>query len=87
MITNMFSIYDEKCQTYSSPFTQPHIGQAIRSFNDLSQDKTTSINRHPEDYTLYHIGEFDDSSSNLKSFNEPKFLARASEFVGQNIKE
>lgn len=81
MEIQMFSIYDEKTEAYSPPFNQTHIGQAIRAFNDTATDQQTVINRHPQDYSLYHIGTFDDATSTMVSFNEPKFLARATEFT------
>lgn len=78
-----FSVYDEKAQAYNTPFFQLQIAQAIRHFSDLSQDTKTTINRHPEDYSLYHIGEWDDDNASLTSFTEPRVQARASDYQQQ----
>lgn len=80
MKINTFSIYDEKAQAFNVPFFQTHVGQAIRSFSDLAKDPQSTISRHPEDYHLYHIGEFDDHDAKIVSFNEPRLVARATEF-------
>jgi len=85
MKLNIFSIYDEKSQAYNSPFFQSAVGQALRSFCDLAKDDKTTISRHPEDYSLYHIGEFDDSTSKIISYNEPRFLARATEYLPKPV--
>lgn len=81
MKLNIFSIFDEKAEAYSTPFFQSHVGQALRSFSDLALDDKASISRHPQDYSLYHIGEFDPCSSHIISYPEPRLLARASEFT------
>lgn len=80
MKMNVFSVYDEKAKAYNTPFFQAHVGQAIRSFNDLVSDPITTIHNHPEDYHLYHIGEFDSDNAKFVSFPEPRLISRASEF-------
>jgi len=80
MKINIFSIFDEKAQAFTSPFFQPAVGQALRAFSDLSADSKTTICAHPEDFSLYHIGVFDDFDAQVESFKQPRLLARASEF-------
>lgn len=85
MKLNIFSVYDEKAQAYNTPFFQAHIGQAIRSFSDLVSDTKTTLNKHPEDYSLYHIGDYDDTNGKIVSFTEPKFLSRATEYAQSKL--
>lgn len=80
MKVNIFGIFDEKAQAYGTPFFKPHVGQALRDFGDLARDTQSVICKHVEDYSLYHLGEFDPISGKFVSFNEPRFIARASEF-------
>lgn len=80
MILNIFSIFDEKAQAFSRPVLFNALGQALRSFSDLAKDKTTDIASHPEDFSLYHIGEFDDADAQIKSYPQPRLIARAAEF-------
>ena len=35
---------------------------AVRTFADMANDSNHNIGKHPEDYTLYHIGEWDDNT-------------------------
>lgn len=85
MKIQIFSIYDEKAKAYVNTFFQPHVGQALRAFVNTTKDPKTQIHNNPEDFSLYHIGEFDDSSANIKSFNEPRFLSKATEHVNEPV--
>lgn len=58
----MFSIYDEKAQAYLPPFILPETGMAIRTFGDCINSQEHQFGKHPADYTLYQIAEFDDDT-------------------------
>lgn len=62
-----FSIYDDKAQVYSRPFYAITIGEAIRTFTDAVNQKDSPYNRHPDDYTLYSVGSFDDALGELEN--------------------
>lgn len=62
-----YCIYDRKAVIFHAPFFSHSDGAAARSFGDVSNDKSTSIGRHPADYVLYRIGAFDDASGQLLS--------------------
>ena len=60
----LFTVYDAKSETYSAPSANPSRGQAARSFGDAvntphSVERPNVLNQHPEDFTLFEIGEFD----------------------------
>lgn len=69
MILQIFSIFDSKAEAYMPPFFFNARGQAIRAFEDLANDNSSSINNHPGDFTLYHIGSFDDVTAELEIKN------------------
>lgn len=79
MKQNIFSIYDVKAQVYNTPFFYPHTGQAVRSLTDLVHDEKSTINRHPQDYTLYKLGEIESESGKIVAKNEPEFICTAVE--------
>lgn len=81
MKVHVFSILDEKSLVFSQPFFMQSKGAAVRAFSDLVQDKSTSIAKHPADYRLYVIGEFDDVSGALQSLPQPEFLYTGADFV------
>ena len=65
----LFSIYDIKGKIYIPPFAKHNSEVAIRDFTDMVNDPTTRINKHPQDYNLVQLGEWDDLSTKI---NIPK---------------
>ncbi len=57
---NVYSIYDTASGLYSRPFFTQSDGEAVRSFQDIATDETHPVGKHPEDYSLFRIGLFDD---------------------------
>jgi len=80
MEQNVYSVFDFKARQYAAPFFMLNDGQAIRAFGDAVNDKTTTLNKHPEDYALYRIGVFDTSIGKLIAVVEPIHLSRATDF-------
>lgn len=65
MVVKIFAVYDIKAEAYMAPFFMPATGQAVRMFKDAVNDKNTQFGKHPEDYKLVQIGEFDDNKGML----------------------
>lgn len=80
-----FSIYDEKVQGFNPPFFCQAVGQAPRSMDDLVNDPQTVISRHPEDYSLYHVGSFDDGSAEFRSEVPPILVGRGGDYVNRQL--
>lgn len=57
----IFAIHDGKAMAYLPPFFLHSEGMAKRSFGDCIADENHQFGKHPEDYTLFKIGEFDDA--------------------------
>jgi len=66
MIFQVYSIYDIKAAAYHVPFFQPTKGMAIRLFGDAIIDPNSNLSKHPEDYRLFSLGEFDDFTGVLE---------------------
>lgn len=58
----LYSLYDEKTETWSNPFIHASLGDAIRSFTDAINDTNPQslLVAHPEDFTLFHVGDFNE---------------------------
>ena len=65
MKQNIYSIFDTASGLYSRPFITQSDGEAIRSFSDIATDADHPIGKHPQDYTLFRLGIFDDTTGKL----------------------
>lgn len=76
----MIAIFDVKIGAYARPVAVPADGAAIRSFQDAVNDKSTEYNKHPEDYSIFNIGTYDDVSGEFLS-KKPTILAQAASLL------
>lgn len=81
MITNLFTIYDQKAEAYNAPFAFGAVGQALRAFADLVNDKNSNLNKHPADYNLFQIGTYDDATASVQPLTVNINLGCAIEFL------
>lgn len=69
------AIKDHAADTFGNVFVVPHTGIAIRNFQDaLRNPDSGTMHTHPEDFDLYHIGEYDDSTAQIEA-HEPNRIA------------
>lgn len=66
MIKKLFSVYDKKAEAYLQPIMANTIGEVKRQFMDIVNDGKSPFGKHPEDFELYHIGEWDDNTGRYK---------------------
>ncbi len=69
------TIYDAKAEAYMQPMFFQSAGQAVRSFSDVVNDKSHAIGQHPEDYTMFCVGEWDERSGKIEVLTAPVSLA------------
>lgn len=77
MIYVICALRDRQIDAYGQPFFTVHTGTAIRSFGDAvnMKDSTDNIRKHPEDFDLYMLGTFDDSTAHFDLLVPPRMLA------------
>lgn len=76
MNLNIYTIKDAKAGTFSQPFYSVNHSTAIRSFNASIQDQTNPLSNYPEDFSLYHLGTWEDNQGTLTT-QDPEFVADA----------
>jgi hypothetical protein len=68
MKLNVYSIFDSAAKAYTNPFFMHNDGLAIRAFSDnVNSEQENNIAKHPDQFTLFRIGEFDDASGEIKT--------------------
>lgn len=80
MKTSMFSVFDVKAAAYGTPFFMPREEMAIRAFADGVNEVGNPNNqwaKHPEDFTLFFIGTFDDELAVIDSLHPRPLVSAA----------
>ena len=76
----IFTVYDQKAEAYLPPFFLPQVGQATRVFADCVNSDSHQFAKHPEDYTLFQLGTFDDNTGEILKLTVPKLLGTGLDF-------
>lgn len=84
MIRLVVSVFDSASETFGQPFFVTAKAQAIRAFSDEvnRKDANNELCKHPDDFTLYMLGEFDDSYGTFNS-TAPEQLIRGKECIAK----
>lgn len=61
---HVLAIRDRAADVFGVPHFVASVGAGIRSFGDEVNraDTTNPLYNHPDDFDLYHLGEYDDSN-------------------------
>lgn len=65
MILRVYGVFDTKAEVYGRPFFTRMRGEAIRAWSDALVDGQSEYAKHPGDYNLFELGEFDQGSGLL----------------------
>lgn len=81
MIQNIYTVFDSKAKTYMQPFFVLNDSVAKRAMVNLLRDPEHQFSKNPEDYSLYHIGEYDDAAAAIYVPQEIQCIARCHELM------
>lgn len=81
MQTKIFSVFDSKAKAFMAPFTMGTVGMALRSFEEVANNRDHLIGKHPDDFSLYEIGTFDDEFAQITARTPLNLIGVASEYV------
>jgi len=70
----VFAVKDAALDSFDRPFTMPTTAIACRMFYDEISNPETQWSKHPDDYGLYVVGEFDHDTGFLDN-REPMRIA------------
>jgi hypothetical protein len=79
----VFGVFDSVSKVYDRPWCARSEGEAVRSFGDLASDAEHPLGKHPEHYSLFEIGSYDDNTGELLSTVPVRCVARAHELVAE----
>ena len=82
MILKAYTIYDKAAKAFNTPFFMHNKALAIRAFEDnVNSQEENNITKHPEQFSLFCLGEYDDSKAQFTLLDQPELEATALELV------
>lgn len=79
MIKKVFTTYDSKAEIYTEPFMMRSVGEALRALETVVNEPTHNLHKYAEDYTLFEIGEYDDTTGRYTMHESLKSLVNCIE--------
>ena len=78
----VLAVRDRAIDAFGQPFFTSSVGGAIRGFSDEINRPADNnqLNKHPEDFDLFLLGEFDDSNGKFDT-SDPQQVA-----IGKDLK-
>lgn len=77
----IFTVYDSKAEAYSRPMFFESKGVSIRSFMDTLKNSEHPFAQHPEDFTLFHLGTWEDQRGQFEQNATPISAGTALELM------
>jgi hypothetical protein len=59
----VFAVRDSAAEVFGAPFIEVSRGAAMRSFSDAVNGGAEALAKHPEDFTLFYLGSYEDSEA------------------------
>lgn len=82
MIFPVLSVYDAKARAFAPPLFVSHVDVGIRAFTDAVNMAEHPLGKFPQDYTLYHVGFWNDHDCTFELLPQVKILG-----LGLNFKK
>lgn len=81
MKQQIMAVHDMAARAYCKPFFVPHLQMGVRTFTDACNSPQSEVSKHPADYRLYHLGEYDDETGLIFVLPFPLQIGHGPEFV------
>jgi hypothetical protein len=85
MKVKVYSIYDSAAGAYTQPWFMQNDALALRAFSDnVNAKEENNISKHPDQFTLFQIGEWDDQIGEIIKADVMKSLGNGLEYQEQD---
>lgn len=87
MQLSIYSIFDSAASAFSTPFFMQNDGLALRAFMDNvnRKDEESALTKHPDQFTLFRLGKFEDKTGKFEPEESPKSMGLAVEYIEQKV--
>lgn len=74
MKVKLYAVYDSASGVYDGPIPGKADGQMIRQFSDMAINADHAIGKHPEDFSLWAVGNWNDGTGELEEIINTKLI-------------
>lgn len=78
----LMAVFDSKAGAFMNPWPSQTKGTAIRAFAGTTPDISSELCKHPEDFSLVYLGEFDTITGKVDAVDVPENLGTLASFQG-----
>lgn len=75
------AVRDLKAETFFQPIVADNLAVAMRNFADAAANPDMTIVKHPEDYALYRLGDYDMLTGIISGLDQPVHICSAEEML------
>lgn len=75
-----YSVFDVKSDSYMIPWFVKNRGIAMRMFGDLVNDPQSQVSKHPEDYRLHRVADWDENTGEMIGVT-PEYICQGADFM------
>lgn len=86
VILKVYAVYDSAMHLFMNPFFQVGKGVAFRMFQDAVNDPKSPFYLHPECYSLFELGEWNESKGCFVNKLAPEMVVTAQELAAAKPK-
>jgi len=79
----LLSVYDYIAEAFLPPFTAGNVAVGERTFVDCFQNPEHPFAKNPQDYALFHLGSFEDSTAVITHLIPPRLVSGSRDASGK----
>lgn len=83
MKLQVMAAYDSKARAFLMPFFASQVAVGVRSFSEAANTPGHQLCAHPEDFTLFHLGTYNDDNAQFEFLTPMVNLGLASNYKSE----
>ncbi len=84
MLMLMYVVRDSASGVYDRPMVARSEGEMLRGFADIANDKNHPVGKHPEHYSLWNVGTYQDNTGMVEG-QEPIHVVNGIDLVEKAV--
>jgi len=83
----IFTVYDKKMETYKNLMEFKNQAVMARDLAEIANNPESTLFKHPTDYEVYKVGEFNQQNGILTTKEKPEFITNITDLMEtKNVK-